>query len=126
MGTNCVGPFLFTQLLVPLLRKTAAASPPGAVRVTWAASTAVDLLAPEHGVDLEHEATATGDGNGGPKVLGLPQLNYGQSKAGNVLLGAEFARRYGGEGIVSCVSGFLLLSSISLTFDHVFSFFLSF
>ena len=39
MGTNVLGPFLFTQLLTPLLQKTAASSPPGSVRVTWAAST---------------------------------------------------------------------------------------
>ncbi|KAL1637100.1 short-chain alcohol dehydrogenase [Neofusicoccum ribis] len=94
MGTNCLGPFLFTQLLLPLLRKTAAASPPGSVRVTWAASLATDLLSPAHGVDLD-EAT------GAPKVLGLPQQNYGQSKSGNVLLGAEFARRHREDGIVS-------------------------
>ncbi|EOD47194.1 putative short-chain dehydrogenase protein [Neofusicoccum parvum UCRNP2] len=94
MGTNCLGPFLFTQLLLPLLRKTAVASPPGSVRVTWAASLATDLLSPAHGVDLD-EAT------GAPKVLGLPQQNYGQSKSGNVLLGAEFARRHREDGIVS-------------------------
>lgn len=97
MGTNCLGPFLFTQLLLPLLRKTAAASPPGSVRVTWAASLATDLLSPAHGIDLD-EAT------GAPKVLGLPQQNYGQSKSGNVLLGAEFARRHREDGIVSAVS----------------------
>lgn len=95
MGTNCLGPFLFTQLLLPLLRKTAASSPPGSVRVTWAASVAIDLLSPAHGVDLD-------EANGGaPKVLSTPQQNYGQSKSGNVLLGTEFARRYRDDGIVS-------------------------
>ncbi|KAK7726028.1 short-chain alcohol dehydrogenase [Botryosphaeria dothidea] len=95
MGTNCLGPFLFTQLLLPLLRKTAASSPPGSVRVTWAASVAIDLLSPAHGVDLD-------EANGGaPKVLSTPQQNYGQSKSGNVLLGTEFARRYRDDGIRS-------------------------
>ncbi|EKG22232.1 Short-chain dehydrogenase/reductase SDR [Macrophomina phaseolina MS6] len=94
MGTNCLGPFLFTQLLLPLLRKTAASSPPGSVRVTWAASVAIDLLSPAYGVDLD-------DATGAPKVLGTPQQNYGQSKSGNVLLGTEFARRYREDGIVS-------------------------
>ncbi|KAK0661026.1 putative oxidoreductase [Lasiodiplodia hormozganensis] len=95
LGTNCLGPFLFTQLLLPLLRKTAASSPPGSVRVTWAASLAIDLLSPAHGVDLDEET-------GAPKVLSLPQQNYGQSKSGNLFLGTEFARRYSkDDGIVS-------------------------
>ncbi|KAL1631525.1 short-chain alcohol dehydrogenase [Diplodia seriata] len=95
LGTNCLGPYLFTQLLLPLLRQTASTSPPGSVRVTWAASIAIDLLAPLHGVDLDEQT-------GAPKVLGTPQQNYGQSKTGNVFLGTEFARRYSkGEGIVS-------------------------
>ncbi|OJD32888.1 short-chain dehydrogenase [Diplodia corticola] len=95
LGTNCLGPYLFTQLLLPLLRQTAASSPPGSVRVTWAASLAIDLLSPAHGVDLDEQT-------GEPKVLGTPQQNYGQSKSGNVFLGTEFARRYSKDsGIVS-------------------------
>jgi hypothetical protein len=35
LGTNCLGPFLFTQLLRPTLVKNAATSPPGSVRVYW-------------------------------------------------------------------------------------------
>ena len=40
MGTNCLGPWLFTELLTPLLDRAAANSPRGSVRVTWAASLA--------------------------------------------------------------------------------------
>ncbi|KZF25074.1 NAD(P)-binding protein [Xylona heveae TC161] len=94
MGTNCLGPFLFTQELVPILQKTAASSPPGTVRVTWAGSLVVDVLAPKGGVVLD-------DASGRPTVFNRPEVDYGQSKAGNVLLGSEFARRYEKDGIVS-------------------------
>lgn len=60
MGTNCLGPFLFTSLLTPLLEKTAASSTPGSVRVTWAASLAT-LAAPTGGVEFESSS-------GNPKV----------------------------------------------------------
>ncbi|KAK7519420.1 uncharacterized protein IWZ02DRAFT_292351 [Phyllosticta citriasiana] len=92
MGTNCVGPYLFTQLLRPLLNKTAASSPPGTVRVTWAASLAIDTLAPNYGVDFDEK--------GVPKIHGI-QTDYGQSKAANVFLGTEYARRYSKDGVLS-------------------------
>ncbi|KAK8249189.1 hypothetical protein IWZ00DRAFT_320366 [Phyllosticta capitalensis] len=92
MGTNCLGPYLFTQLLRPLLNKTAASSPPGTVRVTWAASLAIDTLAPAYGVDF--------DDKGAPKIHDS-QVDYGQSKAANVLLGTEYARRYSKDGVLS-------------------------
>ncbi|KAK8201262.1 hypothetical protein BKA81DRAFT_364124 [Phyllosticta paracitricarpa] len=92
MGTNCVGPYLFTQLLRPLLNKTAASSPPGTVRVTWAASLAIDTLAPNYGVDFDEKGT--------PKIHGI-QTDYGQSKAANVFLGTEYARRYSKDGVLS-------------------------
>lgn len=88
IGTNCLGPFLFTELLVPVLRSTAASSStPGSTRVTWAASLAVPIGSPRSGVQF--------DANGAPKVFGDRQTDYAQSKAGNFLLAAEFARRYG-------------------------------
>jgi len=107
MGTNCLGPFLFTQLLTPLLRKTAAASPPGSVRVTWAASLAT-LGAPTGGVQFEGPSSFTSSG-GGAKVHDIRGKDYTQSKAANVFLAREFARRFGGgdddggDGVVSNV-----------------------
>ncbi|KFZ10022.1 hypothetical protein V502_08374 [Pseudogymnoascus sp. VKM F-4520 (FW-2644)] len=92
IGTNCLGPFLFTSFLIPLLKKTAASSPPGTVRITWAASSAIEL-SPKGGVEFELDGTA--------KIHDDPQKDYCQSKAGNVLLAFETARRYGGDGIVS-------------------------
>jgi retinol dehydrogenase 12 len=95
LGTNCLGPYLFTKLLLPVIQKTAASSPPGSVRVTWAASLTVELFAPKRAVAL--------DDSGAPIDHNDKQKNYGQSKAGNFLLAAELARRYGKgkDGIVS-------------------------
>lgn len=89
IGTNCLGPYLFTRLLLPVLQRTAAAAPPGSVRVTWAASLATEV------------STAGGasfDEKGEPVVHGTKMANYAQSKAGNVLLAHEFLQRYGGGG----------------------------
>ena len=84
IGTNCLGPHLLYRLLEPILVKTAASSPKGSVRVTWAGSSAIDLLSPKpDGVELADD--------GRPKDKGV-QLNYGQSKVGNLFLAREFAR----------------------------------
>ena len=93
MSTNCLGPFLFTSYLTPLLQKTAASSPPGSVRVTWAASLAT-LGSPKQGV-------AWDDKTGGPKIHNNRGLDYAQSKSANVLLAREYQARYGKDGIVS-------------------------
>lgn len=92
MGTNCLGPWLFAQCLLPILKKTAASSPPGSVRVTWAASMAI-ASAPTGGM--------TFDKDGNPKVQNSPRADYSFSKMGNVFLAYEFGKRYGGDGIVS-------------------------
>ena len=84
IGTNCLGSHLLYRLLEPVLVKTAASSPKGSVRVAWAASSALDVLSPKpDGVELAHD--------GWPKDKGV-QLNYGQSKVGNLFLAREFAR----------------------------------
>jgi retinol dehydrogenase-12 len=96
LGTNCLGPFLFTQLLLPLLQKTTAVSPLGSVRVTWAGSLTTEVYAPRGGIVMAEDGT--------PVVPQDQKSNYGQSKVGNVFIASEFARRYGGDGIVSVVS----------------------
>ena len=92
-GTNCVGPHLFTSLLTPLLQKTAASSPAGSVRVTWAASLAT-AGAPKGGVAWDPKTSA-------PKVHGSPGTDYAQTKAANALLAMAYADRYGKDGIIS-------------------------
>lgn len=91
MGTNCLGPYLFTKLLTPLIQRTAANSPPGSVRVTWAASMAT-LFSPTNGVEME---------TAGPKVHSQNGTNYAQTKAGNVLLAKAYQAEHTNDGVVS-------------------------
>jgi NAD(P)-dependent dehydrogenase (short-subunit alcohol dehydrogenase family) len=93
LGTNCLGPWLFTQHLVPLLQKTATESPKNSVRVTWAASLAT-WYSPKNGVAFDKKTQQ-------PKIGLSVDMNYGQSKAGNIYMASEFAKRYGKDGIVS-------------------------
>ena len=94
LGTNCLGPFLFTKCLLPVLERTAKESPAGSVRVTWAASLAVAVQSPKGGVTFEKDGNVK-------QFLSGPEPCYGQSKAGNTYLAAEFAHRYGKDGIIS-------------------------
>ncbi|KAH8171198.1 short chain dehydrogenase domain-containing protein [Sarocladium implicatum] len=93
MGTNCLGPFLFTELLRPILLRTVSAAPPGSVRVTWAGSVTAIAQSPQDGLQF--------DAQGKPIVHGSPDTDYGQSKCGNIFLASEFAKRYEKDGIVS-------------------------
>ena len=93
MATNCLGSHLLTELLLPTLQATAKASAPGAVRVVWTSSIAVDLGAPKTGMALE-ELTDV------PKNQ---QHNYVNSKTGNWFLASSLATRVGADkdGILS-------------------------
>ncbi|KAF3893376.1 Peptidase M16 inactive domain family protein [Trichophyton interdigitale] len=85
LATNCLGPFLFTQLLLPLLETTAATSTPGSVRVIWTGSQIVELSAPQGGIIMSELATPPKD----------QTRTYVTSKAGNMFLASELARRVG-------------------------------
>ncbi|KAG6013826.1 hypothetical protein E4U43_007091 [Claviceps pusilla] len=91
--TNCLGPFLLTKALHPLLKQTAANSPPASVRVIWASSLATNLMSPAGGVMLGED--------GGPVDPWFHFAKYGQSKAINLLYAVEFHRRYAADGILS-------------------------
>ena len=91
IGTNCLGPFLFTKLLLPLLQASAQSSPPGAVRVVWTSSQIVDMSAPKGGL-------ITADLTSPPKDK---TQNYVTSKTGNWFLASELAREVGSNGILS-------------------------
>ncbi|TLD26289.1 NAD(P)-binding protein [Venturia nashicola] len=93
MGTNCLGPYLLSESLVPILERTAATAPKDSVRVTWAGSLAIDAQSPKGGVQF--------DAAGTPKIHGSKWKDYGQSKAGNYLLASEFANHHAKSGIVS-------------------------
>jgi NAD(P)-dependent dehydrogenase (short-subunit alcohol dehydrogenase family) len=91
LATNCLGPFLFTQLLLPSLRAAAETSPPGSVRVVWAGSITVDTSAPQGGIRM---ADLTSPPRNQPR-------NYITSKTGNWFLASELAREVGPQGILS-------------------------
>ncbi|KAJ8133006.1 hypothetical protein O1611_g619 [Lasiodiplodia mahajangana] len=93
MGTNCVGPYLLYQLLLPLLTRTAATSPTTAsVRVIWAGSIAVHVATP-------HPQGIVMEANGCPTDQGI-KANYGQTKVGNVFLARELAKSTPETGVV--------------------------
>lgn len=95
MGVNCLGHFLFTQLLTPTLVATAKTASPGAVRVVWVSSSAAELLSPRQGVDMTNLDFSRW-------VFG--PFKYGTSKAGNYFHATEFAKKHEDDGIISIVS----------------------
>lgn len=107
LGTNCIGPFLFTKLLTPRLVETARSEVKGGVRVVWVSSSAAQASAPKGGLDV---------GNLDYKVERSQWVKYAVSKGGNVLHAMEFARRFGGEGVVSVVSVVNFFSSTHLRY----------
>ncbi|KAI0253326.1 NAD(P)-binding protein [Lactifluus subvellereus] len=96
-GTNVLGHFYLTKLLLPVLMATAQKCSPGIVRVINVSSIGHYTGAPEV---IRWSTLAPGNDPSEQKKLGQNRL-YGQSKMGNILFSNELARRYGGEGIVS-------------------------
>ncbi|KAI9444098.1 NAD-P-binding protein [Lactarius indigo] len=97
-GTNVLGHFYLTKLLLPILVATAKKTAAGTVRVVNVSSLGHQYV-PAEGIRW----ATVGPGNDSleaRKKLNATKL-YGQSKLGNILFSNEFARRYGAEGIVS-------------------------
>ncbi|TVY55239.1 putative oxidoreductase, partial [Lachnellula suecica] len=93
MAVNCLGPFLLTKLLLPILRTTAASIPEASVRVVFASSGIIDMKGPPGGVSLAELA---------PGIHSTDiAYNYAASKAGNWLLASEFHKRTREDGIVA-------------------------
>jgi len=93
MGTNCLGPCLFTRLLEPILIRTARSSEPGSVRAVYVSSM-ISFGTPRGGIRWDDSA-------GRPKVLGSPMDNYMGSKVGGVFLAHDAARRLGKDGVIA-------------------------
>lgn len=94
MRINCLGPFLLTKLLLPVLTKTARTSAPGSVRIVFASSGIIEM------------------GGGPAGGLSLAELipgryskdasrNYSASKAGNWFQACELAKKVRNDGVVS-------------------------
>lgn len=90
LGVNCVGPFLFTKLLTPILAETAKTEPEGATRVVWVSSSAVFGVSP---VGLTENLDYRRDRSSSEKYL--------ISKIGNFWHASEYAERQRANGIVS-------------------------
>lgn len=71
IATNCLGPHLFTQLLLPALIAAAERAPAGTVRVVWTSSLVVDLSAPKGGI---HIPDLTNPSTSKSKIPRLPLL----------------------------------------------------
>ncbi|KAK3316935.1 putative estradiol 17 beta-dehydrogenase [Apodospora peruviana] len=93
LGVNCVGTFLFIQLLTPTFVATARSEPPNTVRVVWVSSFGLELFA-QSDVGLSTK-------NLDYHIPKDATERYGQSKIGAWALGVEYAKRYKGNGIVS-------------------------
>ncbi|KAI0513257.1 hypothetical protein F5B22DRAFT_246287 [Xylaria bambusicola] len=91
LATNCLGPFLFTQLLIPMMQATALTQASesdrrfGSVRVVWTSSQSVELSAPTGGITMSELHDPPADAT----------RLYNTSKAGNIFLASELARRHG-------------------------------
>jgi len=99
-GTNVLGHFYFTKLLLPVLTATAKKCAPGSVRVVNVSSLGHRMTVPE-GIRWSTLKPGAGDDYVAVgKAIG-PTTLYGQSKLGNILFSNELARQYGSEGVVS-------------------------
>jgi len=91
-GTNVLGHFYFTKLLLPTLLAGAKTSPDAKARIVNTSSSG-------------HMFTGAIDFNtfreGPARTKKGTQILYAQSKLGNVQVSNEFAKRYGEQGIVS-------------------------
>ncbi|KAJ5129010.1 steroid dehydrogenase [Penicillium atrosanguineum] len=93
LATNCLGPHLLTQLLLPTLRRTSESEPPASVRVVWTGSIVVDMSARKGGAILEEILQK--DTN--------PQRNYENTKIGNWYLAHALDAQERPSGILSVV-----------------------
>ncbi|KAG1777944.1 hypothetical protein EV702DRAFT_1098748 [Suillus placidus] len=90
-GTNVLGHFYFTKLVMPALLAGAAQSPDGTARIVNTASNAHWFGSLDYNTFKDSPA----------RKKKSPMSLYAQSKMGNILFAAELARRYGNQGIVS-------------------------
>ncbi|CUA78244.1 Retinol dehydrogenase 12 [Rhizoctonia solani] len=99
-GTNVLGHYFFTTLLLPTLIHTAKTSPVAHEHARVVNTSSVILhWTPKGGIVWETLGTDISSVKAAKK-LGATRL-YAQSKLGNVLFSNELAKRYGDQGIIS-------------------------
>ncbi|KAG9105160.1 hypothetical protein FRC07_009558, partial [Ceratobasidium sp. 392] len=100
-GTNVLGHFLFTKLLLPTMIHTARASPhAGGIARVINVSSIMHLSAPTGGINYTSLEPRSKEAEKIRKAMG-PDGLYAQSKWGLIALSNELARRYAEKGIVS-------------------------
>ncbi|KAJ2912527.1 hypothetical protein MD484_g7884, partial [Candolleomyces efflorescens] len=91
-GTNVLGHFHFTKLLIPTLLNTVKSAPDWKPRIVHTSSVVSSLASP-----LDFNTL-----NDGPARRGkAPRWLYKQSKLANIMVSNELARRFGEQGIIS-------------------------
>ncbi|EGO03075.1 hypothetical protein SERLA73DRAFT_176596 [Serpula lacrymans var. lacrymans S7.3] len=88
-ATNVFGPFVFTHHLLPVLKATAADSPPGTVRIINTSSSGAGQ-APKKGEPIPLDDPTVGAGANPAS----PSACYGHGKLGDILWTRELAKRH--------------------------------
>lgn len=90
-GTNVIGPWYFTKLLMPALLRGKTSSPDGHARIITTSSSGAFLSTIHWGTFIDT-----------PKRRKLDTMTlYFQSKLGATIIARELAKRYGDQGIIS-------------------------
>lgn len=90
-GTNYIGHYLFTRLLLPTLITTASTAPRGSVRIVNVSSHIHGVFAPNAGIefdDINLKDAST-------------WMRYGQSKLANILHAKALADRVGDKNVLT-------------------------
>lgn len=90
-NASLIGHFYFTKLLLPALRAGTLTSPSNHTRIITTSSYGAYMST----IDFDTLKDGEKRRRSGTRKM------YSQSKFGNVVVSNEFARRYGGEGVVS-------------------------
>ncbi|OCL04328.1 NAD(P)-binding protein [Glonium stellatum] len=93
LGVNAIGTFLFTKFLTPILVATAKSEPPNTVRVVWVSSSGTELFG--------HKGVGISLDNLDYHIEKPASERYAISKTANWAYGAEFAKRYKADGVIS-------------------------